>query len=85
MLPLISDHNFNGRILRGLRRRVPKLDLVRALEVGLASADDPELLDRAAADSRRLQEPGNVLPALICRVESTPKCLPGDPLNAKAL
>jgi hypothetical protein len=51
---LISDHNFNGRILRGLRWRVPKLDVVRALDVGLASVDDAELLAWAAAQDRVL-------------------------------
>ena len=33
MLRLLSDHNFNGRIIRGLRRRIPDLDLVLALDV----------------------------------------------------
>ena len=54
MLRLISDHNFNGRILRGLTRRIPHLDIVRATDVGLASIDDPELLEWAAAESRIL-------------------------------
>lgn len=51
MVPLLSDHNFNGRILRGLGRRVPELDLVRALDIELAEADDPTLLERAAGDN----------------------------------
>lgn len=54
MLRLISDHNFNARILRGLRRRVPRLDVVRALNVGLACVEDPELLEWAAAEDRVL-------------------------------
>jgi hypothetical protein len=51
MLRLLSDQNFNGRILRGLRRRLPNLELVRALDVGLAKAEDPALLEWAAAES----------------------------------
>jgi hypothetical protein len=54
MLLLISDHNFNDRILRGLRRKVPELDLVRAFDAGLAAAADPALLEWAAAEDRIL-------------------------------
>ena len=54
MLPVLSDHNFNGRILRGLRRRIPELDVVRALDVGLDTADDPDLLAWAAGEDRIL-------------------------------
>jgi hypothetical protein len=52
MLRLLSDHNFNGRILRGLRRRLSGLDVVMALDVGLASIDDLELLEWAANEDR---------------------------------
>jgi hypothetical protein len=54
MLRLISDHNFNRRILRGLRRRRPTVDLVRAVDVGLSEADDRVLLEWAAAEGRIL-------------------------------
>jgi hypothetical protein len=54
MLRLISDVNFNGRILRGLRRRLPGLDLVRASDAGLGPADDPSLLQWSAAENRIL-------------------------------
>src|SRR5207245_9499641 len=49
-----SDHNFSGRVLRGLRRRVPDLDWVRALDEGLAQVDDSVLLLWAAAQDRIL-------------------------------
>lgn len=52
MLRLITDHNFDGRILRGLQRRIPHLDVVHAFAVGLAMADDPALLAWAAAQDR---------------------------------
>jgi hypothetical protein len=54
MFKLISDHNFNKQILRGLSRRVSNLDLVRALDVGLARVADPVLLEWAAAEGRIL-------------------------------
>ncbi|MGO9469854.1 MAG: DUF5615 family PIN-like protein [Isosphaeraceae bacterium] len=54
MLRLISDHNFSGRILRGIVRRIPNLDLVRAFDAGLATAPDPVLLEWAAVEDRIL-------------------------------
>lgn len=52
MLRLLTDQNFNGRILRGLRRRVGELDLVRAFDAGLAGSEDPDLLEWAACEDR---------------------------------
>ncbi len=52
MLRLLADENFNGDILRGLLLRQPDLDLVRVQDLGLAGADDPELLAWAAANHR---------------------------------
>ncbi len=49
MLRLVSDENFKGEIVRGLRRRLPDLDLVRVQDVGLREADDPPILSWAAA------------------------------------
>ncbi|WP_413174639.1 hypothetical protein [Anabaena azotica] len=40
---LLTDENFNGSILRGLIRRLPKLDVVRIQDVGLIHADDPTM------------------------------------------
>jgi predicted nuclease of predicted toxin-antitoxin system len=54
MLRLTSDHNFNERIVRGLRRLLPELDLVRTIDVGLARADDPTLLEWTAGEDRVL-------------------------------
>ena len=53
MLRLLIDQDFNQRTLRGLRLRVPQLDVVTAHEVGLSAAKDPELL-RWAADEGRI-------------------------------
>ena len=52
MLRLFTDQNFNGRILRGLRRRAANLDLVRAFDAGLTGAEDPYLLEWASKENR---------------------------------
>lgn len=54
MLRLLIDHNFNERILRGVADRIPQLDAVKARELGLSRAPDPELLARAALAGRIL-------------------------------
>lgn len=52
MLRMISDADVHGHIVRGLRRRNPAIDLVRAQEVGLRSALDPDILEWAAVENR---------------------------------
>src|SRR5689334_21808795 len=52
MLRLLADENFNGDIVRGLLRRQPDLDLVRVQDVGLAGAEDPDILAWAAENNR---------------------------------
>ncbi|MDQ3750713.1 MAG: DUF5615 family PIN-like protein [Acidobacteriota bacterium] len=52
MLLLISDEDFNNRILRGLLLRFPSLDLVRAQDVGLAGKHDIKVLEWAADEKR---------------------------------
>jgi hypothetical protein len=52
MLRLLADENFNGDIVRGLFLRLPDLDLVRVQDVGLTSAEDPDVLAWAAANNR---------------------------------
>lgn len=54
MLPLISDEDFNGRILRGLSHRVPGIDLVRVQDVALMGVPDPDVLQWAADHGRVL-------------------------------
>jgi predicted nuclease of predicted toxin-antitoxin system len=54
MLRLLSDENFNGEIIRGLVRAQPDLDLMRVQDVGLLGADDPPILEWAAANNRVL-------------------------------
>jgi hypothetical protein len=49
---LLADENFNGDIVRGLLLRQPDLDIVRVQDVGLAEADDPQILAWAAENNR---------------------------------
>jgi hypothetical protein len=54
MLRLATDEDFNNRIVRGLLRRHPKLDIVRVQDAGLSAKDDPEILAWAAREQRAL-------------------------------
>ena len=54
MLRLLSDENFDNRIVRGLVRRMPTIDLIRVQDVGLGQTDDRTILDWAAAQGRIL-------------------------------
>jgi hypothetical protein len=54
MLRLATDEDFNNRIVRGLLRRQPDLDLVRIQDAGLAGTDDDEVLAWAASEGRIL-------------------------------
>lgn len=54
MLRLAADENFNADIVRGLRRRLPQLDIVRVQDAGLSGADDPSVLGWAAGEGRIL-------------------------------
>jgi len=52
MLKYLGDEDFNHRIVRGLRRRLATLDVVRVQEVGLSAQPDDEVLAWAADDGR---------------------------------
>lgn len=54
VLKYLSDENFHNHVIRGFRRQFPKLDLVRAVEVGLEGATDPAVLEWAAQNDRIL-------------------------------
>jgi predicted nuclease of predicted toxin-antitoxin system len=54
MLRLATDEDFNNRILRGLLRRKPELDIVRVQDVGLTGRSDAEVLEWAAREGRVL-------------------------------
>lgn len=48
----LFDEDFNGRIVRGVRRRASPLDTVTVQEAGLRDAPDPAVLEWAAAEGR---------------------------------
>jgi hypothetical protein len=48
-----ADADLDGRILRGLRRVAPEIDIRTAADAGLAGLEDPQVL-RTAADSGRI-------------------------------
>jgi predicted nuclease of predicted toxin-antitoxin system len=51
-LRFLTDEDFRGSIERGLRRRLPDLDVVRVQDVGLLEVDDPIVLEWAARERR---------------------------------
>jgi hypothetical protein len=52
MLRLAADENFDGRMVRGLQRRLPDIDLVRVQDTPLAGSGDDSVLDWAARENR---------------------------------
>jgi hypothetical protein len=48
----LTDEDFDRDIVIGVLRRLPTLDVLRAQDVGLAGAADPQLLEWAAANGR---------------------------------
>ena len=48
MISLLTDENFDRRIIRGLRLRAPALDYVIAQALPIRGASDPALLAWAA-------------------------------------
>jgi Domain of unknown function (DUF5615) len=54
MLRLLIDENFNQRILRGLRLRVPSLDAVMVQDTAMQGLKDPLLLQEAEVFHRVL-------------------------------
>ncbi len=54
MLRLASDADVNGDIIRGLRSRMPEIDLVRIQDDLPEGTPDPQVLAWAAAENRIL-------------------------------
>jgi predicted nuclease of predicted toxin-antitoxin system len=54
MILLAADENLDNAIVRGLRHRNPLVDIVRVQDIGLSGADDPTVLEWAAAAGRIL-------------------------------
>ena len=54
MLRLATDEDFNNKIVRGLRRHDPALDVLRVQEARLSGSDDLAVLAWAADEGRVL-------------------------------
>ena len=54
MVRLAVDQNFDARIVSGLLRRLPLLDIVHVRDVGLAEAPDSAILEWTALTGRIL-------------------------------
>ena len=54
MLRLAVDEDFDNRIVRGLLRLLPTLDIVRVQDAGLLGKSDPAVLEWAATENRTL-------------------------------
>ncbi|MEW6126912.1 MAG: DUF5615 family PIN-like protein [Acidobacteriota bacterium] len=54
MIRFLTDEDFDGRIVRGLVRRLPQIDLARVQDVGLRSTSDTDVLAWAAEEGRIL-------------------------------
>ncbi|MCA0456770.1 MAG: DUF5615 family PIN-like protein [Chloroflexi bacterium] len=54
MVRFLADENFNGRILRGVRRVNPDADILRVQESPVYGASDPDVLEWAAREGRIL-------------------------------
>ena len=53
-LRFLADENFNGKILRGVRRERPDADIVRVQDTPIYQAPDPTVLEWAAQEGRIL-------------------------------
>ncbi len=54
MLLLAADESLNNKLVRGVQRLHRQLDIVRVQDAGLRGADDPTVLEWAAAENRVL-------------------------------
>ena len=54
MIRFLCDENFNGKILRGIRRERPNADVIRVQDTVVYQAADPDVLAWAATQGRIL-------------------------------
>jgi hypothetical protein len=46
-LRFLTDEDFDNQVLRGIRRQLPDLEIVRVQDVGLSGVEDPIILEWA--------------------------------------
>jgi hypothetical protein len=67
-----ADADLDGRILRGLRRAAPEIDIRTSAEAGLAGLADPEVLQIAALSGRILvSQDRGTMPAHFARFKAS--------------
>jgi hypothetical protein len=54
MMRFLADENFHNDILKGLRKRIPNLDIIRVQDTEMYMSDDVSLLAWAAQEGRIL-------------------------------
>jgi hypothetical protein len=78
MLRLASDADVRGEIIRGLRRRLPKIDLVRVQDALPEGTLDHDVLAWAAAENRILiTNDRNTMVGFACRRVAAGDPVPG--------
>lgn len=77
MLRYLADEDFDNRIVRGLERRVPEVDIVTIQQLGRDRAKDPANLEFASRHGRvLLSHDKRLIPFANHRVEEG-KAMPG--------
>ena len=80
-----ADADLDGRVLRGLRRVAPEIDIRTAAEAGLAGLADPEVLKIAAESGRILvSQDRRTMPLHFARFNASASC-PGVVLLREAI
>lgn len=54
LIPLAADEDFDNRVVRGVLREEPDVDIVRVQDAGLSGHDDPDVLRWAESEERVL-------------------------------
>ena len=78
MIALLADEDFNARIVRGLRRRLPDLNILTVTSAGLRGSSDSSVVAWAAVNMRVLltHEVNTMIDAALERVR-TGQPMPG--------
>jgi hypothetical protein len=83
---LFADQNFNERILKGLARLQPAIDVLHVRDIGLQASADSVILERAASDGRiLLTHDRQTLPGFAYARVAAGAPMPGVFLVSKAL
>ena len=75
----LADECFDNDIIRGLLRRSPELDLIRARDVSeIAGRDDEKLLAWATKNERIVltHDPATMIPAVLLQQQQKSRCTP---------